>query len=217
MTLPNFRVREDIIDGLGPWHWPIEDSGAWDGPVDDWVTSHRAIIEALPNRRGCVQAGGNCGLYPALLSKMFERVYTLEPDSDNFKFLTHNVEAHSGDNVFYREGAVGDSSKKVGLRRLTPHNVGMHQVVDVPDGDIEMHAIDDLLSLEDGPIDLIWLDIEGGEYLALLGAMETIKTWLPVIGVERASQSIRDLLRPLGYREYAESKMDTFFKIGDLT
>jgi FkbM family methyltransferase len=199
-------------EGLAPfvkWYWPKSDDGAWDGPVDDWIVSHGPLISTFEKKRGVIQAGGCCGMYPALLSSMYDQVLTFEPDAINFSFLEMNCEGLP--NVWYSNSALGDTHKFVGVNRLTMNNVGMHQVVDTPNGDVPMTTIDSEAFKLRVPVDLIWLDLEGYEYLALLGAIETIKEFHPIIGVERASGSIRDLLNPMGYRELAPSKMDTFF------
>ena len=35
------HIRYETVDGIGPWHWIKEDSGAWDGPKRDWEDHHK--------------------------------------------------------------------------------------------------------------------------------------------------------------------------------
>ncbi len=200
------KIREDIIDGMGPWYWPKDDHGAWDGPVSDWK-SHKATIEFLKERRTVIQAGGCCGLYPALLSDMFEKVLTFEPDRQNYHFL--NINCQGKNNISSYPFALGAEDKHVSMNNSDRTNVGTHSVNDEP-GEVLMMKIDGFL-YDDEIIDLIWLDLEGYEYNALLGAVETIKVHKPMIGVERASGEVITLLSDLGYGILSNSEMDTFF------
>jgi FkbM family methyltransferase len=202
------KLRPESIDGVGPWVWPANDTGAWDGPVDDWVRSHRVVLHTLKKRKIAIQAGGNCGLYPALMSQMFEEVFTFEPDAQNFYFLRQNTDRF--ENVYALPYALGDTNRTVSMTRLSDQNVGMHIINENP-GDVTMIRIDDVSLGENVEIDLIWLDLEGYEYLALIGAKETIGKHLPMIGVERATPAIIELLRPYGYKKFTDSMMDTFF------
>lgn len=129
-----------------------------------------------------IQAGGNCGVWPASMGKTFRAVYTFEPDPINFRCLCANAPA---ENIFKFNAALGNVRRPVGLHRR-PENVGAHQVDGY--GDIPTMRIDDLgLST----CDLIYLDIEGYELLALTAAHETIGRTRPVIVVEDKGMSER--------------------------
>lgn len=196
------------VDGLGPWVWPLADSGAWTGPVSDWQLSHKKIISRIQSKRTVIQAGGNCGLYPTLLTQFFDKVFTCEPDPFNYEFLRKNVEpfAHK---VEAARCAFGEQSKTVGTRQLTPENVGM-TVIDDEGSGVTMTTIDEQFGTATG-IDFIWLDIEGYEYQAISGARNVIKAHLPVIALERPSAATQNLLSDMGYLKYCESMMDVFF------
>jgi len=135
------------------------------------------------NFRVVVQAGGNCGVWPKELSHKFETVYTFEPDPVNFRCLAANVPEH---NVFKFNGALGAERRLVELER-EPRNIGAHQVAEKA-GSIPTLLIDDL-GLE--ACDLIYLDIEGYELNALLGARRTIEACRPVVAVEDKGLSER--------------------------
>ena len=61
------KFRDEEVDGIRGWWWPIADDGAWDGPSKDWQELKNAL--AFVKQKGVVvQAGGNCGLYPRLLA-----------------------------------------------------------------------------------------------------------------------------------------------------
>ncbi len=196
-------MRPTTVDGVGPWHWVNSDSGAWDGPVDDWLTSHKRLyLELVENRRCVVQAGGNLGLYPRLLSELFDVVYTFEPDPLNFHHLVLNCQR---ENIIKIQAAVGYDLDPVIVERLTMENVGMHRVVKIEHPAIPQLRID-FLNLR--ICDLIALDVEGYEFNALRGAEETIDRCKPVIATERPTSDVAEFMRRMGYKAAAESKMD---------
>lgn len=153
--------------------WPVDDVGCI-------ATIHgtAGLDQAYQHCRGfdvAVQAGGNCGVWPAAMGKKFEAVYTFEPDPVNFRCLCANATAP---NVFKFNAALGNHRGTVGLE-MRPGNCGAHKVSGP--GSIPVLRIDDL-GLTD--CDLIYLDIEGSELHALRGAADTIEACWPVIVVE---------------------------------
>lgn len=186
---------ERSVGGIDGWHWTVGDTGAWDGPAQDWETSHvDAIVGRMlsSGRTGTVlQAGGCNGMYPRLLSGYFDRVITLEPDPTSFEALTLNC---SGiDSIYKIQAALGDSPGSVRMLVQDPTNVGMNRVEE--GGAIPRITID---SLGLSP-DLIWLDIEGHEVEALAGAQATLARSWPIVVVENSGPRFDPVLRDLGY------------------
>jgi len=133
-------------------------------------------VSYCDQNRICVQAGGNLGYWPLRLSAFFQVVYTFEPDPYNFACLAYNTRELS--NVIRIEGALGDCRDYVGMKRF-PQNVGAHQVSG--HGAVPVFTVDEL----NLPcIDLLYLDIEGYEPRAILGALRTISQHKPVICIE---------------------------------
>lgn len=171
------KFRQTEIEGEGNWMWPAPDDGAWKGPSEEWVTSHRdGYIEFCRGREVVVQAGGNCGLYPKLFAKYFKRVYTFEPDALNFHCLVNNCQE---DNIIKINAALGDTNKLVGINNGCKVNTGAYTINEkgyIPTFTIDQLALD--------ACDLIQLDIEGYEVFAIKGALETIRKFKPVISME---------------------------------
>jgi FkbM family methyltransferase len=159
--------------------------------------------------RVVVQAGGNCGVYPEILGKRFDLVYTFEPDAVNFRCLCANAPA---ENIYKFNAALGDKHECIDLQR-NPKRVGAHHVDGR--GDIPTFRIDDL-ALD--VCDLIFLDVEGYERRVLLGAIETIDRCQPTIVVEdKASserygtakgQTVEWLVEAFGYRVAERTSRD---------
>lgn len=155
-----------------------------------------------------MQAGGNVGVFPRDLARLFTTVYTFEPDQENFECLCRNVPER---NVFKFPAALGHQNGSTDLERQ-PDNVGAHQING--SGPIPIMRVD---ALALNACDLIYLDVEGYEWRALLGAMETIRTYRPVIAFEDKSLSakygtpkghIETVLGGMGYRLHSRPGND---------
>jgi FkbM family methyltransferase len=130
------------------------------------------------DRRGmCVQAGGNFGVWPWLLSKYFQQVHTFEPCELVSGCLRENLKDTSNVSVY----GVGLSHKRTnGEFHLTGNNHGA-QHINFGNGPVECIALD---SLALPGLDLLDLDIEGAEGLALEGARQTVMRFRPTVVVE---------------------------------
>lgn len=200
------RVRNEQVDNIGPWTWIDSDNGAWEGPKRDWETSHKTkYFEHVKEFNCVVQAGGNQGMYPRLLSDRFKMVYTFEPDPLNFYCLTKNCQK---DNIVKFQAALGCERQLVTVNRNTMGNVGMHTVS--PGGSIPTLQIDDLGLPY---LDLICLDTEGYEPNILAGACDAILAFKPVIVCERGGPRCLDFLKQFGYEEVGTSAEDTIYAV----
>lgn len=140
------------------------------------VTQGDAAIERLkPMFSGgvCIQAGANWGYWPLRLSKIFDTVYTFEPDPVCFSCLCMNTARKT--NMYRFQSVLGNERKLVELKRDT--DTTGNQTIDGP-GPIPTLRIDDLGLQECA---LIYLDIEGQELNAAKGGLETIERCKPVI------------------------------------
>lgn len=173
MIPPGYRIDHGRL-------WPEADVGA--AAAIHTAADLDRVYPHVKQFDVAVQAGGNCGIWPADLARKFRVVYTFEPDPVNFRCLCANAPA---ENIFKFNAALGLARGTVGLD-LRPTNVGAHQVNG--SGDIPTMRIDDLAL---NACDLIYLDIEGYELPALHGARETIERCRPVIVVEDKGMSER--------------------------
>lgn len=120
------------------------------------------------------------GVWPWLLAKKFERVFTCEPDPICWPHLVENLKGVP--NVVKLQYALLDKVTTCKIQTEKPDNLGAQYVV--PDaGEIPATTID-LRFGQEHAVDLIYLDIEGAELHALYGAVETIAKHKPTIVVE---------------------------------
>ena len=164
-----------LIDGF---YWPETDRDCH-VVCQNQLNDVNYALKYTKETKICVQAGGNVGVWPKHLSTIFDVVYTFEPNPENFNCLARNVPQH---NVVKFNAGLGQSHDMVTVKSPEPGldlNCGAYQVHD--GGFIPILRIDDL-NLPS--CDLIYLDIEGYEYFAIQGALETIKKFKPVIALE---------------------------------
>jgi FkbM family methyltransferase len=195
-----------VIGNKDALRYALRDIGALD-----------AVIGLTPGRTACVQAGGSLGVWPKRLAKSFATVYTFEPAADSFAALCQNAPAP---NIVKFQAALGERAGLVGLSRqrrdgkLNNHP-GITHVAG--SGTVPMLPIDAL----DLPVcDLIYLDIEGYEFYALLGAERTLRERRPVVAVEinksigylgLSGADVRAFMGDVGYREVAQLGCDVVF------
>jgi FkbM family methyltransferase len=162
----------------------------------------------------CVQAGGNVGVWPRWLCRRFKYVYTFEPDPVNFRCLIVNCPEES---VIKFNAALGSKPGCVKIAQAEykgQRNCGANYVKG--EGVIPTLRLDDLAL---PGCDLLQLDIEGYEYFALMGAVETIRKFKPVVMIEDKGHSKRygvsaesaDLLTGMGMTEAIKVAADRIF------
>lgn len=169
---------EELIELRDGWHWPKTDSRCW-AYMQTYPNLPFEILEFVKQRRVVIQAGGNCGFYPKKYASLFQQVYTFEPEWLNFYCLVKNV---TEPNVVKSQACLGNSPSLVNLN-VNEKNRGKTHVSG--SGQYPVYLIDNI-GLK--TCDLIHLDIEGYEYFALLGAINTIKNCQPVIVIEMWDQ-----------------------------
>jgi FkbM family methyltransferase len=175
------------------------------------------VLAIVPGRTAAVQAGGNLGVFPKALARVFQTVYTFEPAPDCFAALMANAPEP---NIVKLQAALGDRARLVNVSRVRrdgkPHpHEGITHVHGA--GVLPMIPLDDLhLPV----IDLLYLDLEGYELFALQGAPETIERCRPVIAVEInksigfygfTPDEVRQWIVARGYRPVFTTRADEVF------
>ena len=201
--------RQSIKDGykvIGDDLWPLRDQVCSRIGYD--FRGADLAVKRCKKFDIAIQAGGCVGTWPRYLRTIFSKVYTFEPSAENYGLLVRNL----GDLDIRRfHAALSDKVGRCGLK-LNPANCGDDQTVE---GDeVDTLTID---SLGVDP-DLIYLDIQGDEYLALKGAEQTLRRGSPIIGIEVDNKLSRlkgdavALLKELGYVQFGKQHQDYLFE-----
>lgn len=205
----------------------VEDREGWLWPKGDrqtWPCVHEELDEIGPlaslckQRRTAIQAGGNGGLWVRPMAALFDTLYTFEPDAVNFRCLVHNV---AEPNVIFTQACLGSRGGYFAeVDRWLPDNPGANRM-DYGRGHVPVMALDEYCFRD---VDLIQLDIEGAELLALKGAAETIALCKPVISVElrghagrygNTDEDVRRWLASQGYALVKRMHHDEFYTFKD--
>jgi FkbM family methyltransferase len=200
---------------IGSYYWPRNDKVT---PEIVLRESSRIpeYLRHCKQRRVCVQAGGNCGVYAQILSFSFKEVLTFEPDQENWECLEKNVTAL---NVRKYNAALGEKESKVQTWREDKERFNYGATL-VKESAIGTDTIM-LDSLELQVLDFLFLDVEGSELPALKGAKKTILELKPVVSVEikglgrhfgYTDENLMRWMRDCGYNECARLGRDVIFK-----
>jgi len=198
------------------WVWPEADENSWKYQ-NEYGELASKIIPYIKDKKIMIQAGGNCGYLLNSFTEYFEIIYTFEPDPVNFYCLNQNI---TSPNVIKMQCCVGNNPTPVAVQQLIrpdrPNDTGGVHIAGP--GYIPTIVIDNLNLTG---CDLIQLDVEGYELNALLGAINTIKKYKPVLCVEFCekwlnryndnSEKILSLLDNLGYTQIDEYGVDKIF------
>jgi len=182
----------------------IQDCRWHDGYVDDIIIPYFLTS----NRRTVIDVGASYGWMAVSFAKYFDKVKCFEIREDVRHALRENTSRFSNVEVF--DCGLSDSKKNVKFhyRRNTGASIIRRSRIledknaDFPEGDdilgsaIKVPAgplVNTLDSYNFNNVDCIKLDIEDHEYYALLGAIETIKKYHPVLIVEISYTKSRNL------------------------
>lgn len=183
ITLPEGRLRLNPDD-------PVV-SGALALGVYERQVSARFRAALRPGMT-VVDVGANLGYYAVIAlgcTAPDGRVLAFEPDLANHALLLHNL-LPFGDRATVRRQAVAAASGTLTLYRH-PDNKGKHSVLAEADLDagvsVEAVTLDAALAGLGLPrVDVIKLDVEGAEPLALIGMAETLARDRPLLFLECA-------------------------------
>lgn len=174
------------------------------------------VISHCRRFRTAVDGGAHIGTWSVELSGRFERVMAFEPAADTFACLRRNIAACS--NVYPKNVALGERAGRAKIVDDVTRsgNTGSRYMIDAPgEADVDVKPLDFYELVE---LDLLKLDVEGSELLALRGAEQTIKRCKPVIMIEvkrlRPGHDPEAAVRWLnanGYREVARARNDRVY------
>lgn len=129
-----------------------------------------------------VDCGAHIGYYSLLFSRLVGgggKVFAFEPDTYNFMMLRKNIAVNIATNIMVENKAVSDENGRVELFVVDENNLAAHSIIKsegrLGSVNVESVRLDDYLATTHATIDLIKMDIEGAEYLALAGMPNTLR------------------------------------------
>ena len=176
-----------------------------DGKIEDYQNYEIATaMSACAKWRVAIDVGAHVGITAYQMAKSFEHVHAFEINPKIYECLKYNLAKRNITNVTTYPVGVGDVEKTVDI--VTTNKSFSTHVKPEASGHIPIKPLD-FFNFRD--VDFIKIDAEGYEPFVALGGLETIKRCTPVIMYECKdhpkrygyhSDSIREILAPLGYR-----------------
>ena len=139
-----------------------------------------------------IDLGANIGYFTLLAAKLVGKkgkVYAFEPEPRNYQYLIRNIQLNGYENVVALQKAVADKHGRVKLF-ICPYDTG-HHTIQKYDGiqayrpdfvnekqefvEVEQVRLDDFLGGKTTKINVIKMDVEGAEMLALAGMEQLIR------------------------------------------
>lgn len=185
--------------------------------------TYQAALKHTKQRRGAIDIGANIGTHARLMARDFQHVHAFEPNHLCRACLTRNVE---GNNCVVYPFAVSDQSGQEKELFFTPSAQGggttqpteeeaevWSQKYRLDNAAVETVALDDL-NLQN--IDLVKIDIQGDEAVAIMGMERLLQSQMPVVLMETKGSTSRNhnapaLLADLGYSVAESLGIDTVF------
>ena len=131
-----------------------------------------------------IDGGGHIGIFSIFASLLFkcEKVYTFEPEDENYSFLLKNV--NNIENIIPVKCALGNSDGEAHL--YIHENSGSHSIVSRGEKykTVSLCKLDSFIEKEGlDKVDFIKLDVEGYEANVLEGAKNTLKRFQPKLAI----------------------------------
>lgn len=200
--------------------------------IDDWVQENlfflgeyeqaelRFAEKSLKPGDVFMDIGANIGLYTLCAFKAVGdsgRVISFEPLEENFKSLSKHVSINHGRNIVLEQMAISDRKEEIEIfyddRELNLGMASSYLTSHTHSEKVAAISIDQYIDLNPmAKVDFIKIDIEGGEYKALLGMQNTLIRHSPILlieinpevlsGTEHDEQDMLRYLQDLGYQEH---------------
>lgn len=161
------------------------------------------LLHTLQSANCFYDIGANIGYYSIQAAKLFPalKVIAFEPSPINCNRLMANVQLNGAlPNLQIQQLAVGHTHAVMTLHQTIDENNGMTSLAEVDAAllkssfQVEVTPLDSWLAATDAPIpDLIKMDIEGAEWLALQGMEKLIDSHHPTLLIELDDRHLQKL------------------------
>jgi FkbM family methyltransferase len=124
---------------------------------------------SLPKNPTIIDLGGHIGTFSIYIARILKdkcRIYTYEPDTDNYSLLVKNIALNKIKTIFPKNMAISDYVGKGYLKKENMNNDAYH--LDNSNKKIANCSVSTLTTIASSnkikKVDLLKMDIEGGEY-----------------------------------------------------
>lgn len=173
-------------------------------------------IKGLINNKTMLDIGANIGAYTLTLFKETKEIHAFEAGKKNYEILSKNVHSNSLKNIYLNNKAVSDKDGEKLKIFISPDCGGNNSAYksqfnsfeEVDTVTIDTYCTE--MNVKD--IGFIKIDIEGGEFSAIIGAKDTIKKYKPIIFCEFNSNAanlagwkltdLYNFITDYGYKSY---------------
>lgn len=223
----NIKYHNIEVCGITPteqgWMWPKADTSIihFSYTVPKYFDVYK---QYLGQGKVAIQAGGHFGMHPRVLAKLFETVYTFEPDSYSFHCLVNNCQLK---NIKKFNCILGDTHGLSYQKYDGQHNRGVNNYAVPSEGETPITQIRDEGNVDEYALvnipqmciddlnlsncDLIHLDVESSEDRVIKGAINTLQKFKPVLILESLDIEGHELLYSLGYSKVYANVGDSVF------
>jgi FkbM family methyltransferase len=195
------------------------------------IWEHKTIefIQENINDKSIVHAGTYIGdMLPAISKSTKGKVFAFEANPDTAECAKKTIEINGLGNILFHEMGLGDKKSKQDLifEYQDGKSLGGGSRLDFEDQrenrytlktnkrkTIDITTIDSVVNEE---VSIIQLDIEGFEMKALMGGIETIRKYKPILILENVSgdeEFMQSDILPLGYRRFTKVDENTVWKV----
>jgi FkbM family methyltransferase len=153
---------------------------------------HNLLVQRIHKDDVVIEAGTHIGTHTILISRIASKVIGFEPFPETYQLVKRNLELNNSSNVLLFNKALSNEIKtlRVEYHDPTERNIGGWGIkfTGINGGkqrtgfiDVDVITID---SLDLDKLDFIKLDVESEELNVILGAIDTIKKFKPLIILE---------------------------------
>lgn len=189
----------------------IKNNESWEKNISN------KLMSFIKEGTSVIDVGAHVGTHSLMFSKRAKNVFSFEPVEDHCKIFRINVELNNLKNIFLFDKAVSYKETNLSIdpicysKRL--NNSGATYLIEKEDGEIKGDSLDNLLLLSgvlnEDTISVIKYDVEEMEYEAILGSVNIIKKYKPILYVEFINpkkrkkgngDKVKEFLYKMGYR-----------------
>ncbi len=185
-------IREVKRDGIN-YKLDLSDIVDWYIYFGFQETSRKVLYDSMEVGQTVIDIGTNVGdvtLHAAKIVGANGKVYSFEPDPNNYKRLETNLSLNNFSNICINQLGLGDRAGTFSIAKVNSGNQGMNRVVKRNSNyqnlqQIQVITLDSYVTENKiDKIDLIKIDVEGFEYNVLKGSKTVIDTFHPTFFIE---------------------------------